>query len=152
MALALRLNKSPARVYVVMGDGEQGEGQVWEAAIAAANFKAGNLVAFIDWNKIQATGPTGEILNNPDLDKKWRDFGWNVIPCSGHDPAKIIAALEEADKVQDKPSLILLDTVKGKGFSFAEGTAAFHNGILTEELYAQAAAELDKAIASAKGA
>jgi transketolase len=145
IALALRLNGSPARVYVVMGDGEQAEGQVWEAAMAAANFKAGNITAFLDWNKVQATGPTVNVLNNPDLDKKWAAFGWNVIPCPGHDPAKIIAALEEAGRTLDKPSLIMLDTVKGKGFSFAEGNAAFHNGILTGELYAQALAELDQA-------
>jgi transketolase len=85
------------------------------------------------------------VLNIPDLDKKWAAFGWNVMPCPGHDPAKIIAALEEAGRTSDKPSLIILDTVKGKGFSFAEGTAAFHNGILTGELYAQALAELDRA-------
>jgi transketolase len=151
MALALRLNGSPAKVYVVMGDGEQAEGQIWEAAMAAANFKAGNIIAFLDWNKVQATGPTGEVLNNPDLDKKWEAFGWNIIPCPGHDPAKIIGALEEADKTQDKPSLIILDTVKGKGFSFAEGNAAFHNGIFTEELYARALAELDQARAALNG-
>jgi transketolase len=151
MALALRLNKSPAKVYVVMGDGEQAEGQLWEAAIAAANFKAGNLIAFLDWNKVQATGPTKDTLNNPDLDKKWRAFGWNVIPCPGHDPAKIIEALEAADKEPNKPNLIILDTVKGKGFSFAEGNAAYHNGILTEELYAKALAELDQAKALLEG-
>jgi transketolase len=88
------------------------------------------------------------VLNNPDLDNKWRAFGWNVIGCPGHDPAKIIAALEEAGKTRDKPSLIILDTVKGKGFSFAEGNAAFHNGILTKELYARALAELDQAKAA----
>jgi transketolase len=151
MALALRLNRSPARVYVVMGDGEQAEGQIWEAAMAAANFKAGNLTAFLDWNKVQATGPTRAVLNNPNLDKKWEAFGWKTIPCPGHDPAKIIGALEEAGKTRDKPSLIILDTVKGKGFSFAEGNAAFHNGIFTEELYAQALAELDQAKAALKG-
>ncbi|MDR0450524.1 MAG: transketolase, partial [Treponema sp.] len=151
MALALRLNRSPARVYVVMGDGEQAEGQIWEAAMAAANFKAGNLTAFLDWNKVQATGPTGEVLDNPHLDRKWEAFGWKVIPCAGHDPAKIIAALETADKTRDKPSLIMLDTVKGKGFSFAEGNAAFHNGILSEELYARALAELGQARAALGG-
>ncbi|GHV13620.1 transketolase [Spirochaetia bacterium] len=154
MALALRLDKSPARVYVVMGDGEQSEGQLWEAAMAAANFKVDNLTAFIDWNKIQATGPTGDIFNNPDLDKKWRAFGWEVIPCPGHDPAKIIEALEQADKVKGKPALIILDTVKGKGFSFAEGNAAYHNGILDEKTFAQAQKELDtqKAALAAQGA
>jgi transketolase len=145
MALALRLDKSPARVYVIMGDGEQSEGQLWEAAMAAANFKVDNLTAFLDWNKVQATGPTRNIFSIPDLDKKWSAFGWNVISADGHDPAQILEALEKAASVKGRPSIIILDTVKGKGFSFAEGNAAFHNGILTEEVYKQALAELDAA-------
>jgi transketolase len=145
MALALRLDKSPARVYVIMGDGEQSEGQLWEAAMAAANFKADNLTAFLDWNKVQATGPTKDIFSIPDLDKKWAAFGWNVIAADGHDPAQILEAAEKAGSVKGRPSIIILNTVKGKGFSFAEGNAAFHNGIMTEELYKQALAELDAA-------
>lgn len=143
MALALRLDKSPARVYVIMGDGEQSEGQLWEASEAAANFKVDNLTAFIDWNKVQATGPTKDIFNIPDLDKKWSAFGWEVIPVDGHDPAKILGALEKAETVKGRPSVILLDTVKGRGFSFAEGNAAYHNGILDEAAYNQALKELD---------
>jgi transketolase len=145
MALALRLDKSPGRVYVIMGDGEQAEGQLWEASMAAANFKVDNLTAFIDWNKIQATGPTKDIFSIPDLDKKWRAFGWEVIVADGHDPGKIIAAMEEAEKVKGKPPVIILDTVKGKGISFAEGNAAYHNGILDEANYNQAVKELDAA-------
>lgn len=145
MALALRLNKSPARVYVIMGDGEQSEGQLWEAAMAAANFKVDNLTAFLDWNKVQATGPTKDIFSIPDLDKKWSAFGWNVVSADGHDPAGILEAVETAGAVKGRPSIIILNTVKGKGFSFAEGNAAFHNGIMTEELYKQAFAELDAA-------
>jgi transketolase len=145
MALALRLDKSPARVYVIMGDGEQSEGQLWEAAMAAANFKVDNLTAFLDWNKVQASGPTKDIFSIPDLDKKWSAFGWNVISADGHDPAQILEAVEKAGSVKGRPSIIILNTVKGKGFSFAEGNAAFHNGILTEELYKQALAELDAA-------
>jgi transketolase len=143
MALALRLNKSPARVYTVMGDGEQSEGQLWEAAMAAANFKVDNLTAFIDWNKVQATGATKDVFSIPDLDKKWAAFGWNVISANGHDPASILEAIEEAQAVKGKPSVIILDTIKGKGFSFAEGNAAYHNGILTEETLKQALKELD---------
>jgi transketolase len=145
MALALRLNRSTARVYVVMGDGEQSEGQLWEAAMAAANFKVDNLTAFLDWNKVQATGPTKDIFSIPDLDKKWSAFGWNVISAEGHDPERILEAVGKAESVKGRPSIIILDTVKGKGFSFAEGNAAFHNGIMTEELYRQAFAELDAA-------
>jgi transketolase len=148
MALALRLDKSPARVFVIMGDGEQSEGQIWEASQGAANFRADNLTAFIDWNKVQATGPTREIFNIPCLDEKWRAFGWETFRAAGHDPESIIEAIEKAEQVKGKPSLIILDTVKGKGFSFAEGNAAYHNGILDDETYKQALAELDAAKAA----
>lgn len=142
MALALRLDKNPARVYVIMGDGEQSEGQLWEAAMAASNFKTDNLTAFIDWNKIQATGRTQDIFNIPDLDQKWRAFGWEVLLTDGHDVAKIAAAVEQAKNVKGKPTLILLDTIKGKGVSFAENTAAYHNGVLDEAKFTQAKKEL----------
>jgi transketolase len=143
MALALRLDKSPARVYAVMGDGEQSEGQLWEAAMAAANFKIDNLTAFIDWNKVQATGATKDIFNIPDLDKKWSGFGWNVLRANGHDFEQILGAIDKAGTVKGRPSVIILDTVKGKCFSFAEGNPAYHNGIFTEEVYQQAIRELD---------
>ena len=145
MALALRLDKSAARVYVIMGDGEQSEGQLWEAAQAAAAYRADNLLAFLDWNKVQATGPVKDVFNIPDLDKKWAAFGWEVISADGHNPASIIAAIEKAEQVRGKPSIIILDTIKGKGFSFAEGNAAYHNGIMDEKTYAQALSELESA-------
>ena len=143
MALALRLDNSPARVYAVMGDGEQSEGQLWEAAMAAANFKIDTLTAFIDWNKVQATGVTRDIFNIPDLEQKWAGFGWNVLCAKGHDFDAIAAAIEKAEAHTGRPSVIILDTIKGKGFSFAEGNPAYHNGILTEETYQQAIRELD---------
>jgi len=143
MALALRLDQSPGRVYAIMGDGEQSEGQLWEAAMAAANFQVDNLTAFLDWNKVQATGRTADIFRIPDLDKKWEIFGWHVACVDGHDLEQIDGAIEEAQALKGRPSLIILDTVKGKGFSFAEGSAAYHNGLLTEETYQQACRELD---------
>ncbi|MDR3342811.1 MAG: transketolase [Treponema sp.] len=143
MALALRLDKNPARVYAIMGDGEQSEGQLWEAAMAAANFKVDNLTAFLDWNKFQATGATKEIFNIPDLDKKWTAFGWSVVSANGHDIDQILDAVEKAETVKGKPSVIILDTIKGKDFSFAEGNPAYHNGIFTEEVHQQALKELD---------
>jgi transketolase len=145
MALALRLNKSPARVFVIMGDGEQSEGQLWEASEAAAYYKADNLTAFLDWNKVQATGPTKDIFNIPNLEEKWKAFGWEVFSVNGHDPAAIIETLEKAEAVKGKPSLIILDTIKGKGVSFAEGNAAYHNGILDEAAYNKALKELEAA-------
>jgi transketolase len=143
MALALRLDGKNSRVFVIMGDGEQSEGQLWEAAQAIPNFKVDNLTAFIDWNKIQATGPTKDMFNIPDLDKKWEAFGWKVFIVNGHDIGAIEAAIESAKKVKGRPSLIILDTVKGKCFSFAEGNAAYHNGILDEQKFAQACQELE---------
>ena len=143
MALALRLDKKPNRVYVIMGDGEQSEGQLWEAAMAANNFKLDNLTAFIDWNKIQATGRTEDIFSIPNLDQKWRAFGWEVLMVDGHDVEKLIAVIDQAKTIKGKPTLIILDTIKGKGVSFAENVATYHNGIFDEAKYAQAKAELE---------
>ncbi|MDR2495163.1 MAG: transketolase [Spirochaetaceae bacterium] len=144
MALALRLDKIPARVYAVMGDGEQSEGQIWEAAMAAANFKVDSLTAFLDWNKVQATGATKDIFAIPNLAEKWTSFGWEVFTVDGHDIAAIHRGIERSQNVRGKPSLVILDTVKGKCFSFAEGNAAYHNGVLTEETYARALGELEE--------
>ncbi len=142
-ALALRLDKKTSRVYVIMGDGEQSEGQLWEAAMSAANFKVDNLTAFLDWNKIQATGRTEDIFNIPDLDKKWRSFAWEVIVTDGHDVGKIISAIDQAKTVKGKPALIILDTIKGKGISFAENVATYHNGIFDAAKFAAAKQELE---------
>ena len=142
MALATRLDKKPSRVYVIMGDGEQSEGQLWEAAMAASNFKLDNLTAFLDWNKIQATGRTEDVFNIPDLDKKWSAFGWHVITVDGHDVAKLLAAVEHAKAVKGQPALIILDTIKGKGVSFAENVATYHNGIFDADKFAAAKREL----------
>ncbi len=124
MALALRLEKSPARVHVIMGDGELSEGQLWEAAMAAANFKVDNLVGIVDYNKIQATGPIKEVFDTGDIPAKWKAFGWHVIEIDGHDIPQIAAALDEAETVKGKPTVIIAHTIKGKGFSFAENSAA----------------------------
>ena len=143
MALALRLDKKPNRVFVIMGDGEQSEGQLWEAAMAANNFKLDNLTAFIDWNKIQATGRTEDIFSIPHLDQKWRAFGWEVLTVDGHDVEKLITVIDQAKTIKGKPTLIILDTIKGKGVSFAENTPTYHNGTFDEAKYAQAKAELE---------
>ena len=144
MAMAFRVDKKPNRVYVAMGDGELSEGQLWEAAMAAWKFKVDNLVGIVDCNKIQATGPTCEIFDIPDIAKKWAAFGWNVIEIDGHNVAEILKALDDAEKVKGTPTVIIAHTVKGKGFSFAENNAAYHNGMLTEEQYQKAKADLDQ--------
>ena len=146
MALALRLDRRPSRVYVVMGDGEQSEGQLWEAAMAASNFKVDNLTAFLDWNKTQATGRTEDIFRIPDLDKKWRSFGWEVLAANGHDIGQLIDTIDRAKTIRGKPTLIILDTIKGKGISFAEDIAAYHNGSFDAAQFEAAKKELEARI------
>lgn len=143
MALGFRLDRRPSRVYVVMGDGELSEGQIWEAAMAAAAFKLDHLTGFVDLNRIQATGPTREIFDIPAIEQKWAAFGWEVARVDGHDVGRILAALEKAQETKGRPTVIVADTVKGKGFSFAENNAAFHNGSLTVEQHRQALSELE---------
>ena len=142
MALALRLEKSPSRVYVIMGDGELAEGQLWEAAMAAARYKLDSITAILDRNRIQATGPTKEIFDIPNLEDKWRAFGWNVLNVDGHDVGAILEVLDKAAAIKGAPTVIVADTIKGKGVSFAENTAAFHNGVMTQEQYDKALAEI----------
>lgn len=150
LALGMRLDNSQSRVYTVLGDGELSEGQVWEAAMAAARFGVDNLLVFLDKNGIQATGPTDDIFPIPVLEEKWKSFGWNVMTINGHDIPAILEASEKAKHVKKQPTIIIAETVKGKCFSFAENNAAFHNGILTQELYDTAVNELIKQIGEVK--
>lgn len=142
MALGLRLNKSPARVYVIMGDGEQDEGTIWEAATSAPKFKLSNLTAIIDYNKVQLDGTTEEIMPLRDLSAKWHSFGWSVIECNGHDLRELSSALDAAAKIDDGPTVIIASTIKGKGVSFMEGKAAWHGKPLSDDDLAKAIAEL----------
>jgi transketolase len=145
MALALRLAKSPSRVYVVMGDGELAEGQLWEAAMAASRYGLDSITGILDRNRIQATGPTKEIFCIPDIAEKWRAFGWNVLSVNGHDVGAVLDALDEAAAKKGAPTLIVAETIKGKGVSFAENTAAFHNGAMSQEQYDRALLEIEEA-------
>lgn len=145
MAMGLKLDKSASRVYTILGDGELAEGQIWEAAMSAAVFKADNLCAILDHNGVQATGATEDIFPIHDIQEKWRSFGWNVIEIDGHDIAQILAALDEAETVKGKPTLIYANTIKGKGFPFAEGKAKFHNAAMTEEEYQIALKTIEQA-------
>jgi len=146
MALGLRLDKKKSKVYVVVGDGELSEGQIWEAAMAASHYKLDNLIAFIDNNGLQATGLIKDRFNIYPIAPKWEAFGWYVREINGHNVGQIIEALEEVDNIQGKPKAIIAKTVKGKGFSFAENNPAFHNGALTQEQYLQAKTELESLI------
>ncbi|HEY5584165.1 MAG TPA: transketolase [Ruminiclostridium sp.] len=135
IAAGAKLDKKTYRVYCVVGDGEIAEGQIWEAAMAASVYKLDNLTAILDYNKLQATGTVIERFNTNPLKEKWEAFGWNVIEIDGHDISNIIEALDNAEKVKGKPTIILAHTVKGKGLKCAENNAAFHNGALTQEQY-----------------
>lgn len=142
MALGLKLDQIDRNVYVLVGDGEVEEGQIWEAAMAASYYKANNLVAIVDRNGLQANGKTKERMSSEPLEEKWKSFGWNVIEINGHNMEEILTALDAADESKDRPTVIIANTVKGKGVSFAENVVGFHNGKLTEEQYHQALAEL----------
>lgn len=142
MALGMRADHIDRNVYVLIGDGELGEGQIWEAAMAAGYYKAGNLIAIVDKNNLQASGAVRDRMNSNPVPDKWKSFGWNVLEINGHDMVEILTALDQADQEKGKPTVIIADTVKGKGVSFAENVVGFHNGMLTEETYRQALAEL----------
>ena len=144
MALGLRLDGSPARVYCVLGDGELAEGQVWEAVMAAGAFGVDNLCAILDQNGLQATDSCEAILPNPDQATKWAAFGWHTLEIDGHDLHQVVEALETARATRGRPTVSVANTVKGKGFPFAEGRVAFHNAALNEEQYQQALAAVEQ--------
>ena len=126
VALAGRLNALEYRVYVLLGDGECDEGQVWEAAMAAAHFKADHLVAIVDNNGIQLDGWNKDIMNLEPLGQKWAAFGWHVVEVNGHDIAALLGAFAAAQQVTGRPTAILAHTIKGKGVSFMENNPDFH--------------------------
>jgi transketolase len=142
MALAARLDSRDYRVYVLIGDGESEEGQVWEAAMAAAHYKADNLTAILDQNRFQLDGSTAEIMDPAPQADKWRAFGWHVIEIDGHDMDQVVHALETASAMQGKPAIIIANTVKGKGVSFMENNNEYHGKAPTAEQVELALAEL----------
>ena len=142
MALGERLKGSSAYIYVVMGDGETQEGAVWEAAMAGSKFKTANCIAILDYNGVQLDGTLEEIMPMGDIGAKWRAFGWNVVTCDGHDVEDFCRAVEQAKRTKGQPSLILANTVKGKGVSFMEGKNTWHGKAINDNEYAQAKAEL----------
>ncbi len=141
-ALAARLNSQSYRVYVLLGDGECDEGQVWEAAMAAAHFKLDNLVAIVDHNKQQIDGWNWEVMSLEPFTEKWRSFGWKVIEIDGHDFDQIVAAFEQAKGVKGQPTVIIAHTTKGKGVSFMENKPDFHGKATTPQETTRALEEL----------
>jgi len=127
IALGLKLKKMPNRVYAIVGDGECNEGQVWEMALFAAQYHLDNLILFVDYNKQQIDGFTKDILDLGEIDKKFEQFGWYPQSIDGHDVQEIFMAIERAKEVRGQPSVIVLNTIKGKGVSFWAGNPNNHN-------------------------
>jgi len=133
MALGIRLSGIPARVYCLLGDGEIQEGQVWEAAMTASHYKIDNLCAIIDHNNLQIDGHCTEVMNIEPVDEKFKAFGWNVFTIDGHNMSEIVSALDDAEKIKEKPTMIVAKTIKGKGVSIFEGKAKYHGVAPTKE-------------------
>lgn len=150
MALAARLDKSPIRVFCLMGDGETNEGQVWEAAMTASHYKLDNVCAIIDFNKLQIDGFCCEVMDLGAFKHKWESFGWGVIEADGHDVSSIMDALDKAEQVKGRPTVIIADTIKGKGVSFVENKAEWHGIAPKKEEYERAVSELNEALSSLK--
>ncbi len=146
IALALRMDGISSRVYCLMGDGETNEGQIWEAAMTASHYKLDNVCGIIDCNKLQIDGFCCEVKDPGTYKHKWQDFGWNAVEVNGHDIKDLIEAFDRAERVKDKPTVIIAHTVKGKGVSFVENKAEWHGIAPKKEEYERAIMELDEAL------
>ena len=144
MALAGKLDGASYRVYALIGDGECQEGQIWEAAMFAAHYRLDNLVVFLDHNGLQIDGKITEVMSPEPLDEKWRAFGWHVQVIDGHSFPAIFGALAQAREVKGKPSMIIANTIKGKGVSFMENVPGWHGKAPKPEEAERALAELDQ--------
>ncbi len=142
MALAARLDSKSYRVYCLMGDGEVQEGNIWEGAMLASHLKLDNLTAILDRNRLQIDGNTEQVMSLEPLPDKWRAFGWNVLEIDGHDMHQILDSLNLAKRTKNRPTIIIANTVKGKGVSFMENQVGFHGRALTKEEMAKAMEEL----------
>jgi len=142
MALAAKKDQGSYRVFTLMGDGEQAEGSIWEAAMSAAHYKLDNLVAIIDRNKLQISGTTDFVMELEPLEDKWKAFGWEVIAVDGHDIEKMQQIFAAAPIKKGKPTLVMAYTTKGKGVCYMENVPHWHHGVPTVEEYEQALEEL----------
>lgn len=144
MALAARLDgQDERRIYVLLGDGELQEGQVWEAAMTTAHYKLDNVIAFVDYNNLQIDGAVSSVMEVAPIKDKFEAFGWHVQEIDGHDFAQIFAAVDAAKAAAGKPSVIIARTIKGKGVSFMENQAGWHGSAPSREQAEQALRELE---------
>lgn len=143
MSLAAKIDKKDYRVYVLLGDGETQEGNIWEAAMAASHYKCDNLCAMLDYNGFQIDGKICDIMGLEPVAAKWQAFGWHAIEIDGHNMKQILTAYEEAKSIKEKPSIIIARTIKGKGVSFMENVCDFHGRAPTQEEEKKALKELE---------
>lgn len=147
MALAAPLAGSTRRPHVVLGDGEINAGAIWEGKLVAAKYGLDNLVGILDYNGVQQTGSTTEVMPSEPIVDKWRSFGWHTIEIHGHNMARVLDALDAADEIHARPTAIIARTTKGKGVSFVEYDLYWHGSAPTDEQYQAALAELQKEVA-----
>ena len=150
MALSNKIKDDPGRVYAILGDGEIQEGIVWETAMSSSHYKLDNLVGIVDHNGLQIDGANDDVMTVMPIADKFRAFGWNVIEIDGHDMNEILSAFAKAEECKGRPTMIVAETVKGKGVSFMENDAGWHGKAPDDEQTAQALAELDKLLAEQK--
>lgn len=146
ISLAARMNKSKSRVFVLMGDGELGEGSIYEAAMAAGHYRLDNLIAIIDRNGLQISGNTEDVMSLEPIKSRWEAFGWYTIECDGNNIGELINAFQSIPVITGKPHLVIARTIKGKGVSFMENQSNWHHGVPTKDQLENALNELDASI------
>jgi transketolase len=148
MALHLREQKSDARVYILMGDGELNEGSIWEGLMSASHYRLSNLTAIIDRNHLQISGNTEDVMPIDSIKERWGAFGWDVISMNGDSMADVVKTFDAIDYTNKKPHLLISNTTKGRGVSFMEGIAKWHHGVLNEEQCKEVVKEIELRIKS----
>ena len=150
MALAAKMDKKSYHTFVVMGDGEQAEGSIYEAAMAGHKYHLDNLVAFIDRNHLQISGNTEDVMPLESIKDRWTAFGWDVIEMNGDDVYDIVSKIDAIDFSNGKPHMVVSNTTKGFGVSYMEDVAKWHHGVPTEEQYNEAVKEIEERIENIK--
>lgn len=150
LAIAAKMDNKGYKTYVMMGDGEQGEGSIYEAAMAGSHYKLDNLVAIIDRNRLQISDCTENVMSLEPIKERWESFGWDVIEMDGNDMETVTKTFDNIDYTNGKPHLLVSKTVKGKGISFMENGLKWHHGVPNEEEYKQAVSEIEARIESLK--
>lgn len=146
MALAAKMDGKSYRTFVLMGDGEQGEGSIYEAAMAASHYKLGNIVAIIDRNHLQISGNTEDVMAIENITERWTSFGWDVVTANGDDVDDLVKTFRSFDYTSDRPHLVISESTKGRGVSFMENVAKWHHGVPDEEQYRSAIKEIESRI------